>query len=103
MKKYLVHYRQIHEGRCYVEAKNKKSINMDTVYESKDFQPEADVVKRIYITDAKEVDVLKCEGCGKYKNDVEMRNNNYAQDVGGETDAMWEACDDCDYANTMDI
>ncbi len=46
---------------------------------------------------------MRCESCGQDKPDVCEREDGYRQDIGNEQDAMWIACDECDYKNNMDI
>ena len=46
---------------------------------------------------------MECQCCHKKKEDVSIRANAYAQDVGNSEGAMWQACDECDYQNRMDI
>ena len=45
----------------------------------------------------------KCPQCGKASNTVSLRPNAYAQEMNNDMDAEWEACDECDYQNKMDI
>lgn len=58
----------------------------------------------LQIREKEQKQVLKvCPICEKPKGSVIYRSNAYAQDVGNTPDAMWEACDECDYENRMDI
>lgn len=46
---------------------------------------------------------VKCENCGSTGPDVSYRQNSYAQEIGGISDAMHTVCDECDYQNLMAI
>ena len=45
----------------------------------------------------------KCPTCNKMKDDVEVRPNHYARDVGNEDGAMMYCCADCEHENAMAI
>ncbi len=45
----------------------------------------------------------KCPQCHKLSNTVHQRPNSYAQEVADDLNAMWIACDECDYENKMDV
>ena len=46
---------------------------------------------------------MKCESCGKKKEDVSYRPDGYAQDVGNDPTAYHTVCDECDEQNCLDI
>ena len=46
---------------------------------------------------------MTCEVCGKQSKDVCYREDSYARDVGGQSDAFHTVCDECDQQNTDDI
>jgi hypothetical protein len=64
---------------------------------------EIDAIPREPPTPDKEGVGQKCEVCGKHKESVSMRQNNYGIEIDGDETSMYIACDSCDEQNIADI